>query len=35
MNAESQLHWCGYSVAVGTVDDPRQLASNVAHGLTS
>ena len=28
MNAESQLHWCGYSPREGTVDWPRQLVIN-------
>lgn len=25
MNAESQLHWCGYSECDGTVERPVQL----------
>src|SRR5215472_2564612 len=30
MNAESQLHWCGYRLGEGTVELPTQSSSSTA-----
>ena len=35
MNAESQFHWCGYSVRDGSVEAPSQLASSTARASVS